>query len=175
MTLQQERRISTWELHQSQRGYFAFALYAAMLSNERIRVVTADLGYKVLDFHREDFPDRFLNTGASEQAAAGICVGMAMEGLIPIFYSITSFLLYRPLEWHRNFLQHEGIPVRLVGSGLDDDYKHDGITHQTFDAKDFLKLFPRIQTHFPTDKEEVAPMLQTMIDTNEPSFLCLRR
>lgn len=128
-----------------------------------------------MDNHRSDFPDRFINTGASEQAAAGVCVGLALEGFKPFFYSITSFLLFRCLEWHRNFLQHEGVPVRLVGSGLDDDYKHDGITHHSFDAKAVLALFPRIKTYFPSDKSEIPDIVHSMVSMDEPAFLCLRR
>lgn len=168
-------RLEKWELHPSPRGYFARELYKQMSTDDRIWLLTGDLGYGVLDAMRDDFPDRFLNCGASEQAMLGIAVGLALEGKIPVVYSITSFLLYRPFEWIRNYLQHEGIPVRLVGSGLDDDYKHDGITHHTFDAKAILALFPRINTLFPATKEDVPEMLQAVIGLNEPSFLCLRR
>lgn len=105
----------------------------------------------------------------------GAAVGATLSGRIVFCYSITPFLLYRPFEWHRNFLQHEGVAVRLVGSGLDNDYAHDGITHHAYDAKAVLSLFPRIQTHFPTDKSEIPGIVQAMIETDEPSFLCLRR
>lgn len=170
-----DERITNWQLHPSQRGQFGFEMYKAMAADDRIWIVAADLGYGLFDAHKEDFPTRFLNPGASEQAAAGICVGLALNGFKPFLYSITTFLLFRAAEWHRNYLDHEGIPVRLVGSGLDDDYRHDGITHHAYDAKAVLALFPRIQTHFPTDKSEVPAIVRTMIDTDEPSFLCLRR
>lgn len=168
-------RLSNWQLHESQRGYFSRALYQAMTEDKRVWLVVPDLGYKICDHHFTDFPDRCLNTGASEQAAMGICVGLAIEGKIPFIYSITSFLLYRPFEWIRNYLHHEEIPVRLVGSGLDNDYKHDGFTHHTFDAKRTLSLFPGIRTHFPNTKEEVPICLDDMIENDRPSFLCLRR
>lgn len=170
-----QQRIESWELHPSQRGVFAFELYKAMAANDRIYLLTGDLGYGVLNHHRDDFPDRFLNVGASEQLLLGAGVGLALSGRIPICYSITSFLLYRPFEWIRNYLQHEGIPVLLVGSGLDDDYKHDGITHQTYDARKVLNLFPRIRQYFPPKKEDVGFCLNEMIEQKQPAFLCLRR
>ena len=161
--------------HPSQRGYFAAALHEAMAEDDRIWLVTGDLGYGMLDACRDDFPGRYLNTGASEQAAIGIAVGLALQGRIPFVYSITPFLLYRPFEWLRNYLNHEQIPVRLVGSGLDDDYKHDGFTHHSFDAGNVLACLPNIKCYWPHAKERVPTMLADMIANDEPSFIALRR
>lgn len=170
-----KERISNWKLHDSQRGHFSFELYKAMAANDKIFLVVADLGYAVFDSHRADFPDRFLNCGASEQCGLGICVGLRLQGYIPFFYSITTFLLFRGFEWIRNFLHHEGIAVRLVGSGLDDDYNHDGITHQPWECKEVLKLFPKITARFPTDKNQIPQAVRAMVVCDEPSFICLRR
>lgn len=161
--------------HDSMRGWFAAELHDAMAKDVRIWLLTADLGFGMWDTARDNFPERFVNVGASECCMIGAGVGLALSGKIPFCYSISTFLLYRPFEWHRNYLQHEGIPVRLVGSGLDNDYKHDGITHHAYDTKAVLALFPRIKTYFPATKEEVPDMLRAMIDTDEPSFICLRR
>jgi transketolase len=170
-----EHRLLTWQLHESQRGWFSRALYIEMMNNENIWILTADLGYKVLDAHRDDFSERFVNFGASEQTMVGAAVGLALSGKIPVCYSITSFLLYRPFEWIRNYVNHERIPVHLVGSGLDDDYAHDGFTHHTWDARKVLSCFQRIEAHFPIDKTDVPDLLNMMVNRRQPSFLCLRR
>lgn len=175
MNYHQQDRYDNWKLHQSPRGYFSRELYRLMAADERIHLISADLGWQVLNPHFEDFPERCLNTGASEQCAAGICVGLALEGKVPIFYSITSFLLCRGFEWLRNYLQHEEIAVHLVGSGLDDDYKKDGHTHHSFDAKAILALFPAINCLYPQVKEDVPEMLQASLAYPGPTFLCLRR
>lgn len=146
-----------------------------MVDDDTIWLIVGDLGWGMMDRIKEDFPNRFLNVGASEQAGMGISAGLALSGQRPFFYSITTFLLYRPFEWIRNYLQHEGIPVRLVGSGWQDDYKHDGITHQPLEGWDVLQLFPRISCFWPDKKEQVASCLRTMLQMDQPSFLCLRR
>jgi transketolase len=105
----------------------------------------------------------------------GIAVGLALQGSKPFCYSITPFLLYRPFEWIRNYLNHERIPVRLAGCGLDEDYSVDGFTHHASDAVSVLNLFPAIRKHFPVDKEDVPGIVSIMLETNEPSFICLRR
>lgn len=170
-----EERLQNWQLHDSIRGWFGRAIYEEMTKDDTIRIVTADLGYGLFDAHKEDFPNRFINVGASEQAAVGIGVGMALSGLKPFIYSITTFLIYRAYEWHRNFLEHENIPVMLIGSGYGKDYAHDGISHQPFEIHKVMDTLPNIETYFPDVKEVVPFTVQRMINRGKPAFMCLRR
>lgn len=160
--------------HDSMRGWFAAELYDAMAKDERIWLITADLGWGMWDKVKSDFPDRFVNPGASECLATGIAVGLALEGRIPFLYSITTFLIYRPFEFIRNMLGEERIPVRLVGSGFQNDYKHDGFTHQPWEIHEVMSLF-HMSNYFPDSKEQIQTLVRAMIDENQPSFLCLRR
>ena len=92
-----------------------------MTANRDIIVVTADLGFGVLDPVKNDFPEQFYNVGAAEQLMIGVAVGLAEEGKIPVCYSMSSFILYRPFEFLRNYVNAEQIPVKLIGSGRDKD------------------------------------------------------
>jgi len=161
--------------HDSMRGWFAAALHDEMAKNNRVWCLTGDLGFGMLDAIRDDFPTRFCNCGASEQAMVGAAVGLALQGCKPFVYSITPFLLYRPFEWLRNYVHHDRTAVRLVGSGLDDDYLRDGFTHHAHDAKDVLALLPNIVAHFPSTKEQVPGIVGKMVSSDVPAFLCLRR
>jgi transketolase len=145
-----------------------------MKENKNIYLLTGDLGYAMLDSLRDDHPERFVNCGASEQAMMGMAVGLAQEGMKPFVYSITPFLLSRGHEWIRNYIDHEQAPVRLVGSGRDDDYKHDGFSHFSFDALDTLRQFD-IKVYSPTDKSEVPDMVREMVLIDRPSFISLSR
>lgn len=157
------------------RRVFADELYKQMEKNDKIWVVTADLGYKMLDQIRDDFPHRFLNTAAAEQAAVGIAVGLALEGKILFVYSITPFLLYRPFETIRNYLNHEKIPVKLVGSGRNDDYKQDGFSHHAFEDRQVMQIFSNIKPYWPETKEEIPALVEEIINNNQPCYLNLRR
>jgi len=161
--------------HQSQRGFFAGQLYEEMKKNKKVVLITADLGFGMWDKIQQDFPDRFINTGASECCALGITVGYAIQGYIPFCYSITNFLLYRGFEWIRNYIDYEKFNVKLIGSGRDYQYSEDGWTHQCPDAKKVMDLFPNIVQYWPNDKKEVPPLVKKMITNDRPTFLSLNR
>lgn len=168
-------RISQWQLHPFIRGQFSFELYKAMAENEDIVLIVGDLGFGIFEPHKEDFKERYYNVGASEQAMMGIAVGMALEGKIPVVYSITPFLIFRAMETIRNYLNHENIAVKLIGSGMDKDYKHDGWSHDATDIPLTLELFPNIVSYVPKMIQQVPDMVKTMLENKRPSFMGLRR
>ena len=157
------------------RHTFFECLYDQMSDNKDIFALTGDLGYGGFDNIRNTFPDRFINCSASEQAMMGIAVGLALKGRIPFCYSITTFLLYRPFETIKLYIDHEKIPVKLVGSGRDKDYKHDGISHDATDAEKVLNLFPNIFTMWPQDKKNIPSLVEMMVYNKLPTFISLRR
>ena len=164
--------------HDSMRGWFAYELYQHMKKNKDIWLIVGDLGYKVWDQHFKDFPDRCINVGAAEQAMMGIAVGLALEDKIPIVYSISTFLLYRPFETIRNYINHEKIPVKMIGSGRDKDYLHDGISHWSMDDKKLFgtkKMFENIQPGWPEYKEDIPLIVKMMLTHKKPYYINLKR
>lgn len=146
-----------------------------MKVNRAIMLVCIDLGFGVFDRHFTDMPKQCVNTSAAEQAALDMSVGLALSGKIPFVYSITPFLLYRPFETLRTYINHENIPVKLIGAGRDFDYAHDGMSHHAHDAKIILQTLPNIKTLWPKTKEEIPHMVEEMIGDTSPYFLSLRR
>jgi len=146
-----------------------------MAKNKDIWLILPDLGYKLFDPHCEDFPERIVKTGASEQGAMGVAIGLAMKGKIPFIFSITNFVVYRPLEWLRNFLDHEGIAVKVLGGGRDEDYADDSYTHTCCDVKGYLNLMPNIVQFWPEENDEMEKMCEEMVTNNKPCFISLTR
>lgn len=157
------------------RRCFADLLHEQMQKNEEIWVITADLGYKMWDQIRSDFPTRFMNVGASEQAMMGIAVGLALEGKIPVVYSITPFLLYRPFETVRNYIHQEKIPVKMIASGRGQDYAHDGFSHWATEDKAILAILNNVQAYWPQDNSALIDLVEKMIHDPQPYYINLRK
>jgi transketolase len=146
-----------------------------MVNNEEIITLTADLGFGLLDQIKNAFPERFHNVGAAEQLMIGAAVGLAEEGKIPVCYSMSSFILYRPFEFLRNYVNAELVPVKLIGSGRDKDYSHDGLSHWAHDDEIVLKALPNIKIYKPKDIEELESVWPEFINSSEPAYLNLTR
>ena len=155
------------------RKQFAEFLHSEMSQNEDIHVITGDLGYGLWDRIKIDYPDRFTNFLSSEQLMVGAACGMAMEGKIPVVYSITPFVLYRPFEWIRNYLNHESIPVKLVGGGRDKDYGYLGFSHWAEEDEKVMSVFKNIQFYKP--KEFTKEIGLNLIYNKQPSYLNLSK
>ena len=156
------------------RKEFVNWLLEKMSVDEDVILLTADLGYGLLDPVREKFPDRFWNVGASEQLLLGCGVGASLEGKKPFLYSITPFLLYRPAEWIRNYLVNEGIKCILVGSGLYEDYSHDGFSHHSFDHYEFCEALD-LNFYEPSNVKDLGMILDKALKGKYSSFVGLRR
>jgi len=161
--------------HKSMRGWFAYELYKHMAKNPSVWLVVGDLGYKVFDRIRKDFPSRFVNCGAAEQSMMGIAVGLALEKKIPVVYSMSSFLLYRPFETIRNYINYERIPVKLVGSGRNKDYLDHALCHWAEEDKKVMHIFANIEAKWPETLGEIPSLVRKMIESNSPWYINLRR
>lgn len=146
-----------------------------MAKDDSIVLLTGDLGYGLWDRIKIDYPNRFYDVGSSEQLMIGCAVGMALEHKIPVVYSITPFLLYRPFEFIRNYLNHEKIPVKLVGGGRDKDYGYLGFSHWAEDDVKIMSCFDNIQTYKPRSEEEMLKQTHKFLYSDSPAYLNLSR
>ncbi len=148
-------------------------LLDCMRKDELIIVITADLGYKMFDAIKQEFPDRFYNVGAAEQCMLGVAIGLAEEGKIPVCYTISPFY-WRAAEWIRNYVNHENVPVKMILGGRDKDYAEDGFTHDASDMEGFFSQFVHIESFFPT-KETLARDTEEWIFSPYPAYISLKR
>lgn len=145
-----------------------------MEQNPDIYLIMAGLGYPRVEEYLKKYPERAINTEASEQTALDIAVGLAYAGKLPFIYTITPFL-YRGFETIRTYINHEKLHIVLVGAGRDKDYAHDGFSHDATDIKDILDTQKNIKQHFPQDKKWLSICLNMAIISSNPAFISLRR
>lgn len=157
------------------RKEFAKILHQEMRKNEDIVFIIGDLGYGHFDEIREEFPDRVFNPGAAEQLILGMACGFAMDGKLPVCYSMTPFLLYRPFEILRTYIDHEEIPVMLAAAGRDKDYAEAGFSHWATDDKKHLSGFENIIKMWPEDRAEMEKAFEQFVNEPKPYYINLSR
>ncbi len=155
------------------RREFADQLFQLMSNDEKIYFIIGDVGFGFFDNLKKTFPDRVINPGAAEQLIVGMASGLVMDGYKPIIYSITPFILFRPFEFIRNFIDHENLPVKIVGVGRDEDYGALGFTHFATDDKILTDSFNNIQLFRPDSVEELN--LKQFMAYEGPAYLNLTR
>ena len=143
------------------RHDFAERLHLEMGENKDIFLLTGDLGYGLWDRIRIDYADRFYNVGSSEQLMLGMASGLAMDGKIPVVYSITPFVLYRPFK--------------LIGGGRDRDYGYLGFSHWAEEDKKIMRNFNNIKMIHPKDSDDMRRDFKYIIDKKTPVYMNLKR
>jgi transketolase len=157
------------------RNTFAQTFHEAAKADPRLCVVVADISPAgAMDKFRQEFPDRFINTGVAEQIMIGMVAGMAMRGLKPFAYTIATFTLYRPFEFIRDDLCYQNLPVTVVGIGGGVTYSTLGSTHHAQEDVAVACAVPNLRVIAPCDPEEVRAATKWCIDQQEgPVYLRL--
>ena len=145
-------------------------IYSAMEEDERVCVLTAAMceGNK-LQKVRDDFPDRFFDTGICEGHAVAFAAGMAKAGRRPIV-DIYSTFLQRSYDQIFQEVALQNLPVTfcLDRSGL---CGPDGPTHHGVFDNTYMRAFPNIVIMAPGDQRDVKPMLQFALAHEGPASL----
>ena len=154
------------------RAAFLRTLTDLAAEDDRIVLLTGDLGYTVVECFADRFPDRFWNVGVAEQDMVGIATGMAEAGYVPFTYSIATFAALRPYEFVRNGPVHHCLPVRVVGVGGGFEYGHAGPTHHAVEDLAVMRAQPGLAVVAPADHQQAAASL--LATQHEPGPIYFR-
>lgn len=142
------------------RNSFVKTLADVASEDERVILLTADLGYTVLEEFADRNPKQFFNVGVAEQNMLGLATGMAEAGFIPFVYSIATFATLRPYEFIRNGAVLHQLQVRIVGVGGGFEYGAAGPTHHALEDIAVLRVFPDLTVVAPADVEQAKNALR---------------
>jgi transketolase len=152
------------------RATFIKTLLELAEQDERILLLTADLGYTVVEAFAQRFPDRFYNVGVAEQNMVGVATGLAEAGFLPFVYSIATFATMRPYEFIRNGPVLHRLPVRIVGVGGGFEYGTAGPTHHALEDVGILRIQPDLTIVAPADFMQTRTALRTTWDAPGPVY-----
>jgi transketolase C-terminal domain/subunit len=157
------------------KKYFFDLLIEQMAQNPDIYFISAGLGWPRTDELKEKFPERYIQTEASEQTALDICVGLAYADKIPVVYTITPFY-YRAFETIRTYINHENLHVVMIGAGRDEDYgEHDGYSHSASDVGRIFRTQDNVLQYYPNTPKQLEGSFKLAIMKSCPSFISVPR
>ena len=113
------------------RNSFAKILTKIANKNKKIVLLTGDIGNRLFDEYKENFPNRFYNCGVAENNMIGVAAGLSLNGYLPVIYTITPFLTSRSFEQIRLDLCYPKLNSIIVGTGAGLSYSRLGPTHHS--------------------------------------------
>jgi len=140
-------------------------------SDRKIVAITAGMPYGTgLDKFAKEFPERFFDTGISEQHAVGFAAGFTLQGFHPVV-AIYSTFLQRAYDqvFHEICLQKIPVVLAIDRSGL---VGQDGPTHHGLFDFSYLRSLPDIIVSSPKDGEELRGLLKTALSLDKPMAIC---
>ena len=153
------------------RNAFLGELIALARTDPRVHLLTADLGWSVVEPFQRAFPERFVNVGVAEANMAGIATGLAQLGAVPFIYSIATFSSMRCYEQIRNGPVRHGLPVRIVGIGGGFAYGHAGATHFALEDLAIARAQPGLLTLAPADPAQTRAVVRASAAWDGPAYL----
>ncbi len=155
------------------RNAFAATITELAGADDRVAVLSGDIGNRLFDDFKERHPSRFYNCGVAEGNMTGMAAGMAMCGLRPFTYTITPFATTRVMEQIKIDVCYHNLPVTIVGTGSGLSYASLGPTHHSLEDVAFLRAIPNMTVVCPADVAEVRAALSAILELDGPVYLRL--
>jgi transketolase len=155
------------------RDAFAQELLAAARRDERVVLLSGDIGNRMFDDFKSEYPARFFNCGVAEANMMSVAAGLAMSGMRPVVYTIAPFATTRCLEQIRVDVCYHRQPVVIVGVGGGLSYASLGGTHHSCEDIGFLRMLPEMSVVCPGDAREVRGALRAALGCDGPVYIRL--
>ena len=154
------------------RDGYGKALLELCEKGENIMVLDADVAKSTRTvWIRDQYPDRFLDMGISEQDMVGTAAGLALSGMIPFVSTYCVFLAGRAWDQIRTTVCYNNLNVKLAGAHAGISVGPDGATHQSLEDVALMRVLPRMTVIVPCDAEETRKATLAIAKKNGPCFI----
>jgi transketolase len=143
--------------------------------DDKIFLLTPDMGFSVFEPFIEQYPNRFLNTGIAEQNTMGVAAGLALSGFKPYVYSIAPFVLMRCYEQIRVDVAYMQTNIKIVGVGGGVAYGPAGATHHAIEDLAIARALPGMIVCAPADPIEARQIFEQSVTIESPMYIRLAK
>lgn len=153
------------------RQAFINTLIQLAEQDKNLYLLTADMGFGLVEQFATNFPKQYINVGVAEQNMVGVATGLALEGKRVFCYSIANFPTMRCLEQIRNDVCYHNLPVCIVSGGAGLWYGSLGMTHWALEDIAMMRSLPNMAVVSPCDANEMNKVVDSVYQRNAPCYL----
>lgn len=161
---------------QQLRKAFIQTLNTLAEKDPRVILIIGDVGFSFLEKFIEKFPNQFLNAGIAEQNMMGMAAGLAHGGWKPYVYTMSNFILLRPLEQVRNDIDFAKANVKLFGVKGGASYKFLGHSHNLLLGEEISILENSLintKGYFPDTEETLTNQMLREYEVSGPAYFSI--
>ena len=156
------------------RATYGMAITEMARQRDDFYVMSADLCQSSGLFKfREEFPDRFINSGIAEQNLIGVAAGLAKDGTCIFASSFSPFITMRACEQVRMNMGYMQLNVKTVGLGSGLIMAQLGNSHYGIEDGSVMRAIPGITGVNPADGVEIMKTVEALCDYPHPAYLRL--
>lgn len=156
------------------RATYGMAILEMAKQRDDFYVMSADLCQSSGLFKfREEFPDRFINSGIAEQNLIGVAAGMAKDGTNIFASSFAPFITMRACEQVRMNMGYMQLNIKTVGLGSGLIMAQLGNSHYGVEDGSVMRVIPGMTVVNPADGVEIMKTVEALCDYPHPTYLRL--
>ena len=157
------------------RDNFFVKIYRLMSKDNKIVILSNDMGAPKLDIIKKKFPNRFYNMGITEQNIISVAAGLASTGKKVIVYSISTFISLRALEQIKLDICVMNLPVIILTVGAGYSYAVDGPTHHAIDDISVINSLGNTKIFCPSEPNQLLDMVSHIFNEKGLKYVRLDR
>lgn len=156
------------------RATYGQAILEMARQRDDFYVMSADLCQSSGLFKfREEFPDRFINSGIAEQNLIGVAAGLAKDGTCIFASSFAPFVTMRACEQVRMNMGYMQLNIKTVGLGSGLIMAQLGNSHYGVEDGSVMRVIPGMTVVNPADGVEIMKTVEALCDYPHPAYLRL--
>ena len=154
------------------RDGYGKGLLELCAARSKIIVLDADVAKSTrTNWVEEQYPEKFLNMGISEQDMVGTAAGLALGGMVPFISTYGVFLSGRAWDQIRTTVCYNDLNVKFGGAHAGISVGPDGATHQALEDIAIIRVLPNMTLIAPCDWIEVKKATIAAADWPGPVYL----
>ncbi len=157
------------------RNFLINKIWELIKKDKNVYLLTADLGYWVLNELLDKYPEQCINVWIAEQNMIWIASGLALSWKKVFCYSIVPFITMRCYEQIRIDICSHNLDITLIWVWWWFAYWTLWNTHYWIEDINIMNWLPNMQIYSPADSIEIESWFNLLINEKSPKYIRLNR